>query len=125
MSKIFRLFIDENIKTWKKTSTKILLIVIILALFGTLALTKFMQKINDNNESISSNYDWKEGLQEDINYYKEQITIGGLDETTRKEFEQLISTYELFLQYDVEPWNNTFWKAEIITQIANLQVNKT
>ena len=125
MSKIFRLFIDENIKTWKKTSTKILLIFIILALFGTLALTKFMQKINDNNESISSNYDWKEGLQEDINYYKEQITIGGLDETTRKEFEQLISTYELFLQYDVEPWNNTFWKAEIITQIANLQVNKT
>ena len=43
MSKIWKLFINENIKTWKKLSTKIMIIVAILAIIGTLGLVKIMQ----------------------------------------------------------------------------------
>ena len=40
MSKIYKLFVDENIKTWKKFSTKLAIILIVLALLGALSLSK-------------------------------------------------------------------------------------
>ena len=43
--KIFKLFINENIKTWKKFSTKLLIIAVLLSLIGVLGLAKFMQHI--------------------------------------------------------------------------------
>ena len=52
MSKIWKLFVNENIKTWKKLSTKILLIVILLALIGTLGFVKLMQ----NETQIRQHY---------------------------------------------------------------------
>ena len=48
MSKIWKLFINENIKTWKKLSTKIMIIVAILAIIGTLGLVKIMQRTSGN-----------------------------------------------------------------------------
>ena len=57
MSKIWKLFINENIKTWKKLSTKIMIIVAILAIIGTLGLVKIMQKTSGNvmiaNDAVS------------------------------------------------------------------------
>lgn len=48
--KIFRLFIDENIKTWKKLSTKLLIIAVLLSLVGVLGLTKLMQHMDERNK---------------------------------------------------------------------------
>ena len=47
MSKIFKLFINENIKTWKKFSTKLSIILIIISLIGTLSLVKIIQKYEE------------------------------------------------------------------------------
>ena len=50
--KIFKLFIDENIKTWKKFSTKLAIILIILALVAGLGLTKVLQHLDENSDSV-------------------------------------------------------------------------
>ena len=50
--KIFKLFIDENIKTWKKISTKIMIIAIILSLFAVLAFVKFLEKTEENTITL-------------------------------------------------------------------------
>ena len=51
MSKIWKLFVDENIKTWKKLSTKILIIVILIALIGSLAVVKIAENISESNQT--------------------------------------------------------------------------
>ena len=53
MNKIFKLFVNENIKTWKKFSTKLILIIIILSLVGVLGLVKVMQKLNESYDSVN------------------------------------------------------------------------
>ena len=53
MSKIWKLFICENIKTWKKLSTKILIIVILIALIGSLAIVKIAEKASESNQTIA------------------------------------------------------------------------
>lgn len=118
MSKISKLFIDENIKTWKKFSTILLIIIIIFALIGALALSKLMQYIYEKNlEEISYNIDWKESVKEDIKYYKEQLADETLDEETRKTIENEIEIRELNLQYNISPYGN-YWKSKILNGLT-------
>lgn len=118
MSKISKLFIDENIKTWKKFSTKLLIIIIILALIGALALTKVIQHINEKNiVEMSNSIDWKESVKEDIKSYKEQLADETLDEETRKTIENEIEIRELNLQYNISPYGN-YWKSEILNGLT-------
>ena len=85
--KIFKLFIDENIKTWKKLSTKIMIIAIILSLFAVLALVKFMEKTEENllvyNSDNSTGENEKEFLEREIEFYESQLKNEKLDEETR------------------------------------------
>ena len=99
MSKIWKLFIDENIKTWKKTSTKIILIVIILSLFGTLALTKLMEKYyKDNivasNESTEVDL-WKENVRSVIKGIESNIETENLDEKTIQDLKIQKEKYDM------------------------------
>ena len=66
MNKIYKLFIDENIKTWKKFSTKLLIIIVVLAIIGALGLTKLIEYMNNSlNEGITeSTFDWKKNAEE-------------------------------------------------------------
>ena len=59
MNKIFKLFINENIKTWKKFSTKLAIILIILSLVGVLGLVKVLQSISENTEVAYDTFDWR------------------------------------------------------------------
>ena len=81
--KIFKLFIDENIKTWKKLSTKIMIIAIILSLFAVLALVKFMEKTEENllvyNSDNSTGENEKEFLEREIEFYESQLKNEKLD----------------------------------------------
>ena len=72
--KIFKLFINENIKTWKKVSTKVLLIAILLSLVGVLALTKFTQHLDENNKGVVVAEDNSNAyLKQEIEYLKEEL----------------------------------------------------
>ena len=56
MSKMYKLFVDENIKTWKKFSTKLAIILIVLALLGALSLSKLLQYIEEKNDINSERF---------------------------------------------------------------------
>ena len=83
--KTFKLFIDENIKTWKKFSTKLAIILILLALVTALGMTKVLQHIDGKNDMIVQySNTWKESLEEDINSYKEQLNNERLLQSDRE-----------------------------------------
>ena len=124
MSKIWKLFINENIKTWKKLSTKIMIIVAILAILGTLVLVKIIQNTENNVVSISNSENWKQSIEQEMKYIEEQLKNEELDEATKASFEQQIETYKMSLEYDVSPWYNNYWKNDLIQQIANLKIQK-
>ena len=91
--KIFRLFIDENIKTWKKFSTKLAIILILLALVAALGLSKILQYIDGKNDMIVQYANtWKESLEEDINSYKEQLNNERLLQSDREYIQNKIKT---------------------------------
>ena len=71
MNKIFKLFINENIKTWKKFSTKLSIILIILSLIGTLSLVKIIQKYEEKGSETNTVDDWKFSAEKEIEYIKD------------------------------------------------------
>lgn len=124
MSKIWKLFVNENIKTWKKLSTKIMIIVAILAIIGTLGLVKIMQRTSGNVVIADSNDNWKKSIQQEMNYMEEQLKNDELDEATKTSYEQQIETYKMSLEYDVSPWKMNYWKTNLIQEISNLKIQK-
>ena len=124
--KIFKLFIDENIKTWKKLSTKIMIIAIILSLFAVLALVKFMEKTEENllvyNSDNSTGENEKEFLEREIEFYESQLKNEKLDEETRLVTERNLEMYKLYLEYDISPYNNT-WENELVDYIVEQKIN--
>ncbi len=110
--KIFKLFIDENIKTWKKFSTKLAIILILLALVAALGMTKVLQHIDGNNDMIVQYANtWKESLEEDINSYKEQLNNERLLQSDREYIQNKIKIAEVRIQNDISVysvnWKNT------------------
>ena len=71
--KIFKLFIDENIKTWKKFSTKLAIFLIFLALIAALGMAKITQNLDAKNNGQTVYYEgnWKEDVEADIYEYLE------------------------------------------------------
>ena len=124
MSKIWKLFINENIKTWKKLSTKIMIIVAILAIIGTLGLVKIMQRTSGNVMIANDTDNWKKSIQQEMNYMEEQLKNDELDEATKTSYEQQIETYKMSLEYDVSPWKMNYWKTNLIQEISNLKIQK-
>lgn len=123
MNKIWKLFINENIKTWKKISTKILIIVILLALIGTLGIVKFVKYMNEKVESTYSSYDWRENSKTEIENLKKSLENDYLDEEVRKSYQMQIEMHEMALEYDITPYSN-YWKSEILNEISNASESK-
>lgn len=121
MSKIFKLFIDENIKTWKKFSTKLTIILIILALVGVLGLVKIMQNVNENSEVTYSTFDWRTEIKYELESYKKALETENLDEETKRNMEMQVEKCELAIKYDISPFNGNFWKNTILDQIVELK----
>lgn len=121
MSKIFKLFIDENIKTWKKFSTKLTIILIILALVGVLGLVKIMQNVNENSEVTYSTFDWRAEIKYELESYKKALETENLDEETKRNMEMQVEKCELAIKYDISPFNGNFWKNTILDQIVELK----
>ena len=124
MNKICKLFIDENIKIWKKISTKLLIIVILLALIGALALVKFMEHMDDNAQEmyITDNYDWKENIKSELESYKATLANENLDEESKLSIKSEIERCELALKYDVNPYANN-WRSSILNEISIERAN--
>lgn len=120
MSKIFKLFIDENIKTWKKFSTKLAIILIILALVGVLGLVKVMQNINANTEIANSVFDWRTETKTEIESLTKTLAEENLDEITKRNLQIELEKCQLAIQYDINQYND-YWKSDILNQVVALK----
>lgn len=115
--KIFKLFIDENIKTWKKFSTKLAIILIILALVAGLGLTKILQHMDENSDSVIQYAStWKEGVEEDINSYKEQLKEPDLLQSEKNDIQNKIKIAEVRLQNNISVYSVN-WKNTVLNSL--------
>ena len=122
--KIFKLFIDENIKTWKKLSTKLLIIAVLLSLVGVLGLTKLMQYMDEKSRITGTVVDTSsEYLKSEIEYFKEQLKDESLDEESKKSMQAQMEQYELYLEYDIKLYGDT-WKNDIVKSIVKFRQNE-
>lgn len=119
--KILKLFINENIKTWKKLSTKLLVIVTLLSLVGVLALTKFMQHLNVET-SVSVVDTSEEDLKAQIETLQNQLKSEYLDDDTKQELQIQLEKYEICLNYNVKLYGST-WKNSILNTVEELRNN--
>ena len=93
--KIFKLFISENIKTWKKFSTKVLLVIVLLSIMAVIGIAKLMQKL-DNNVTYTrevANYN-EENLKSQIEYLKSELENDSLDEVSKQNIKKQIEQYQ-------------------------------
>lgn len=120
MSKIFKLFIDENIKTWKKFSTKLAIILVILALIGVLGLVMIMQNMDENSEVMYSTFDWRAENKYELENIKKVLAQENLDEENRRELQIQLEKCELAIQYDINQYND-YWKSDILNQVVELK----
>ena len=122
MSKIFKLFINENIKTWKKGATKVLIIFIILSLFGVLALTKIMKKLEESSFVQYSTMDWKQYAQEEKANLERMMQDTSLSEETKKDLKIDLERWDMALKYDINTFSD-YWKSDLLNQIVDLRYN--
>lgn len=120
MSKIYKLFIDENIKTWKKFSTKLIIAIIVLALVGTLGLVKVMERISENAEVEYSTFNWEENMQNEMEEIKTSLANENLDEENQKMLQIQSEKYELAKKYNINPYSS-YWKSSILEEITKLK----
>ncbi len=120
--KIFKLFISENIKTWKKFSTKVLLVIVLLSIMAVLGITKLMQKL-DNNVTYTrevANYN-EENLKSQIEYLKSELENDSLDEVSKQNIKKQIEQYQLCLDYNINGYGST-WRNDIVEQIVDAKM---
>lgn len=119
MKKIYKLFINENIKTWKKFSTQLGIVLVLLSLIGVLALTKFMMYMSEQNSiEFQENNDWKIIATEGIETAKEELTKDNLDDQTKQLLKNRIRIYELNLKYNI-PVSAVEWRGKILLGLSN------
>ena len=123
MHKIWKLFVDENIKTWKKLSTKILIIIILLALICTIGLVQFIKYMNEKNKITNTNDDWWiSDVKSNIEGIKQSLEMEGLDDNTKQSLTNELEMYELALEINTNPYNSFFyWKAKTLYEIQSLK----
>ena len=124
MSKILKLFINENIKIIKKKSTIIMLILSILALIGAVGLAYLMKYTNQMDQDFyASMGDYKEVIKQEIANTKQEMKIK--ENNNSFEYDELkakLEKYELALENDIDiiNYSTNSWKDELLSKIDSL-----
>lgn len=127
--KIIKLVQNETIKTFKKTSTKILVILSILSLLVAVGLAKLVMAISDiPGYYMENSENWKEQMKEQISSMKKTIETEGAhyDRESLANLKAEVETYELALKNDVNYiyiYDNSNWKTQLLSQIQTAKYN--
>lgn len=123
MTKTWKLFVNENIKTWKKFSTKLAIIIAILALIVVLALTKWTEFEEQKSASIND-LNWRKNIESEIEISKELLKDETLSQEKINEYKKEIKKNELHLKYDISIYA-TDWKRNALNNALNgTEINK-
>lgn len=124
MKKIYKLFINENIKTWKKLSTALAIAFCIAALIATLGIAKFMEYANEKSETeFLQNNNWKKQAQEKIQECEQELQDDTLSEDDRNKLETTKEVYNLSLKYNINI-SSSDWRANVLRLIGVYEVDK-
>lgn len=126
--KIIKLVQNETIKTLKKTSTKILVALAILALFGSVGLAKLITVLNDSmSYYMNEEENWQNEMKERIASMQKTIDTEGshYDKESLAELKAEKETYDIALKCNVNyiyymSYNN--WKIQILQEIQNAKI---
>jgi len=119
--KIIKLIQNETIKTWKKTSTKILIILSIVALIGAVGFAKLIISLTDYTSGVLGNQEWEIMTKQRINELKEVISeTSKYDEITIAQSKAELDVCEIALKYKINNiyYYNDYWKLEILDEIT-------
>ena len=127
--KIIKLVMNETIKTLKKTSTKILIILSIIALFASVGFAKGITALNNYGMAYTNEeYDWREDLNTRLSYMRKSIEeSNNYNAQAIAQTKALIETYEFALDNDIRyegAFNYNYWKRQAVEemQLARTQV---
>lgn len=127
--KIIKLIQNETIKTFKKTSTKILVILSILSLFAAVGLAKLVMALNElPNYYTENSENWKEQMKEQISSMKKMMETEGVhyDKESLANLKAELETYEIALKNDINyiySYDNSNWKIQLLNQIQSAKSN--
>ena len=124
---IIKLIQNETIKTFKKTSTKIIIILSVLALFASVGLANLVMSLTDY-ASYFMNENWKEEIQTQIADMKRTLESNEnhYDTYSNAEMRAQMETYELALKYDINYiyyYSDNYWKIKALSEIEEAKLN--
>lgn len=125
---MIKLIHNETIKTLKKTSTKIVIILAILSLFGAMLFSKGIMALKDYAYDNMEDQDWKEQTKAQISQMKNEIANAdnNYDKQSIASMKAVIDTYELALENDVNYmhiYNGYYWKNQILNEIGDTKAS--
>ena len=115
MSKFFKLCSCEFTKVLKKKSTKVMFVILILALLASVGLTFLTKKVEDLAEDNVTGDEYKTNLQAELDSYKHELTDNGsnLDDASKNELQAKIDAFQFALDNGVNIYI-TYWKADLV-----------
>ena len=122
--KIIKLIQNETIKTFKKTSTKILIILAVLALLGAVGFAKGITALSNYAMNfVDEETNWKDQMQKKLNYLKKTVEDGNnYNADSLADIKAQIEIYEFALENNINfetIYNGNYWKRQAIDEIQN------
>ena len=117
MGKFFKLCSCEGTKIMKKTSTKVMLIILILSLFlsaGIAHLTKQMYDVAED-QNIKN---YKSSTEHNLEVYKQELSTNGesLDTASKNKIQSEMDVLQIALDNDVNVFA-TYWKSDLLSSL--------
>lgn len=116
MSNFLKLCSCEYTKIWKKKSTKIMLIILILSIFASAGLAALTKKMYNFSEELMAATDYKTEIKTEMESLKADLEANknSLDEASKNGIQAKIDINQLALDYDVNLYN-TYWKSTTLS----------
>lgn len=118
--KMLKLVQNEIIKILKKTSTKVMFILLLVAILGAFGFSKLIMMLNNSVMSVFlEESDWQANTKSEIEYLKQEIKDNNYDNQTLAYINAEIETYELALECNIAYPNHyyQYWKTEVLDEI--------
>ncbi|MBP3707640.1 MAG: ABC transporter permease [Clostridia bacterium] len=114
MGNFIRLCSCEFTKIFKKKSTKIMIIILIVALFLSAGMASLSKKLTDVAEDYA-NIDYKEHMRVTIEMNKNEIDNDAVDELSKTYMKATNDVYQLAIDNDVNIYTS-YWKSDVLNK---------
>lgn len=116
MSRFLNLCSCEFIKIMKKRSSKVMLIILIAAIFAAAGIAVLTKKMYSYSEEYLSTVDYKTMTKTELESLKADIEANSsvLDEASKNSLQAQVDVYQMAMDYDINIYN-TYWKSNVLT----------